>query len=46
MILRLPLPWTRNIGMNSDPSTRADCHKATPYNAPNGATMCEVGAMI
>ena len=46
MVVGLPPLWTWNIGMNSDPSTREDGHKATPHDIPDRATMCEVDAMI
>ena len=46
MIVDLAFLWARNIGVNSDPSAREYCDKATPDDAPNRATMCEVSAVI
>ena len=39
----VPLPWTRDVRMDSNPGTREYGCKAAPNNVPNGPTMGKVG---
>ena len=42
----IPLLRARNIGVNSDPSTRKDGHKTTPNDAPDRSAVREIGAVV